>query len=294
MADSQREMHQDRLTSTGIGLALSGGGARGLAHVGVLKVLEREGVPIDYLAGTSMGGIIGAVYAAGLSALEIEAEALHMSKTRQLVTLVDRSLLRRGLLSGQKVTAYLAQWLGELTFDDLRLPLGLVAADLNSRRKVVFREGPVLEAVRATMALPGIFAPVERGDQLLVDGGLVDNLPADVVREMGGERVIAVDISTNRETVGFVARNLRQRRLIPEGLADMVDVLGRSLVFLTWKVNRRALEEAAPDLVIRPPVPPTVMPITGFSQAPEAIAAGERAAEEMMPAIRTLLEGGGG
>jgi NTE family protein len=273
-------------------LALSGGGARGLAHIGVLKVLEREGVGIDYLAGTSMGGIVGAVYAAGLSAEALEAEALRMSRPRQLMTLVDRSILRRGLLSGQKVTAYLAQWLGELTFDDLRLPLGLVAADLNSRRKVVFRDGPVLQAVRATMALPGIFAPVEQGDQLLVDGGIVDNLPADVVRDMGAQRVVAVDISTDRETVGFVARNLRRRRLVPEGLADMIDLLGRSLVFLTWEVNRRALEEAAPDLVIRPPVPPTVMPITGFSQAPEAIAAGERAAEEMMPAIRTLLESG--
>lgn len=264
-----------------------------MAHIGVLKVLEREGVPIECLAGTSMGGIVGAVYAAGLSAEAIEAEALRMSRTRQLITLVDRSVLRRGLLSGQKVMDYLARWLGEMTFDDLRLPLALVAADLNSRRKVVLREGPVLEAVRATMALPGLFAPVERGDQLLVDGGIVDNLPADVVRDMGARHVVAVDISTDRQTVGFVARNLRQRRLVPDGLADMVDLLGRSLVFLTWEVNRRALEEAAPDLVIRPPVPPKVMPITGFSQAPEAIAAGERAAEEMMAGIWALLEGKG-
>ena len=273
----------------GIGLALSGGGARGLAHIGVLKVLEREGVPISHLAGTSMGGIVGAIYAAGLSPEAIEAEALRMSRPRQLMTLVDRSLLRRGLLSGQKVTAFLAQWLDGLTFDDLRLPLALVAADLNGRQKVVFREGAVLDAVRATMALPGLFPPVERGDQLLVDGGIVDNVPADVVREMGAECVVAVDISTDRETVKFVAGNLRRRRLVPDGLADMIDLLGRSLVFLTWEVNRRALEEAPPDLMVRPPVPPTVMPITGFTQAGEAIVAGERAAEDALPEIQALL-----
>ncbi|MGD1992419.1 MAG: patatin-like phospholipase family protein [Anaerolineae bacterium] len=290
MVDPQEKPDQGDRVPAGIGLALSGGGARGLAHIGVLKVLEREKVPIACLAGTSMGGIVGAVYAAGLSPEQIEAEALCMSRTRQLITLVDRSFLRRGLLSGHKVMAYLAQWLGDLTFGDLRLPLALVAADLNGREKVVFREGPVLEAVRATMALPGLFAPVEREDQLLVDGGIVDNLPADVVREMGAERVVAVDISTDREAVGFVAENLRRRRLVPDGLADMIDLLGRSLVFLTWEVNRRALEEAAPDLVIRPPVPPTVMPITGFSQAVEAIAAGERAAQEAMPQIRALLK----
>ena len=114
-----------------IGLALSGGGARGLAHIGVLKVLEQEGIPIDCLAGTSMGGLIAAAYAAGLSPDFLEQEAVHMGSVRQLLTLAEPPLPRRGLFEGQKVSEYLRGHLGERTFDDLRMPLALVAVDLD-------------------------------------------------------------------------------------------------------------------------------------------------------------------
>jgi len=242
-----------------VGLALSGGGARGMAHIGVLKVLEREHIPVDLVAGTSMGGVIAALYAAGMPARQIEEEAQRMSNPRQLIALVDRTLPRRGLLQGQRIMDYLAHWLKGLTFDQLRVPLGLVAVDLNGQQKVVFQEGPVLDAVRATIALPGLFAPLERDGQLLVDGGLMDNLPVDVVRQMGADVVIAVDIATDQQAVTCFIEELRHRRFIPDGLVDLVDVLWRSLGLLTDEINRRVQEEAPPDLLIRggaPPPPP--------------------------------------
>jgi NTE family protein len=272
-----------------VGLALSGGGARGLAHIGVIKVLERENVPIDLLAGTSMGGIVAALYATGLSAHEMEKVARRISSPRQLLALVDRTLPRRGLLQGRKVMEFLAQWLGELTFDRLKIPLALIAADLNGCQKVVLQEGSVLDAVRATIALPGLLAPLERGDQLLVDGGLMDNLPVDIVRQMGADVVIAVDIATDQTAVILFAEELHRHPLVPNGLVDTLEVLWRSVDYLTREVNRRVLEEYPPDLLIHPVIPAGVTAITGFTRADETIAAGEKAATDALPKIRALL-----
>ena len=272
-----------------VGLALSGGGARGLAHIGVIKVLERENVPIDLLAGTSMGGIVAALYATGLSAREMEQVAQRISSPRQLLTLVDRTLPRRGLLQGRKVVEYLAQWMGELTFDQLKIPLALVAADLNGCQKVVLQEGSVLDAVRATIALPGLLAPLERDGQLLVDGGLMDNLPVDIVRQMGADVVIAVDIATDQTAVILFAEELHRHPLVPSGLVDTLEVLWRSVDYLTREVNRRVLEEYPPDLLIHPMIPAGVTAITGFTRADETIAAGEKAAIDALPKIRALL-----
>jgi len=269
-----------------IGLALSGGGARGLAHIGVLKALERAKIPIHLLAGTSIGGFIGAAYAAGLSPAELEAEALRLSNPRQLLPLLDRARL----LQGNKITDYLAQRLGRPTFDQLRLPLALVAGDLNTGQKVILQEGSVLDAVRATIALPGILTPVEQGDQLLVDGGLLDNLPADVARQMGAELVIAVDVSTDEKGVTFFAREFHQRRFMPDGLVELINVLWRSMMVMMREANRRSLEDGRPDLVIRPAIPDGVTVITGLTRASEIIAAGEQAAEKSLPDLRLLME----
>lgn len=272
-----------------VGLALSGGGVRGLAHIGVLKVLEREEVPIDMLAGTSMGGFIAAAYATGLSAIQLEEEALRLSSPRQLVALLDRGLPRRGLLAGNKMREYLVERLGDITFDQLRIPLALVAVDLNGGDKVVLREGSVVDAVRATTALPGLFAPVERDGQLLVDGGLLDNLPADVVRSMGADVIIAVDVSTDEKAMAFFAEELMKHRFVPESLVELMEVLWRSVGVMQREANRRSLEEAKPDVLIRPAIPAGVTVLTGFTRAAEVIHAGEVAAEEALPRILKLV-----
>ena len=272
-----------------VGLALSGGGARGLAHIGVLKVLEQEGILIDCLAGTSMGGLIAAAYAAGMSPDVMEQEALRMTSLRRLLPLTDLSPLRRGLFEGQKVREYLAGHLDDRTFDDLRLPLALVAVDLNTGREVYLTQGRVVDGVRATVALPGIFTPVERNGQLLVDGGLLDNLPADAARHIGADVVIAVDVSSDDQVVSHLAQALHRHRYVPNGLVDTIEVLYRSLGVMMAEIGRRRLAEAHPEVIIQPAIPPDVTVLTGFPRAAEIITAGEEAAAEKLPSIRALL-----
>lgn len=269
-------------SSRKVGLALSGGGARGLAHIGVLKVLEQAGVPVDFLAGTSMGGLIAAAYAAGLSPEFMEQEALRMASLRRLLALADPTMLQGGLFEGQKVREYLSDHLGDCTFDQLRLPLTLVSVDLNSGETVYLNQGRVADAVRATIALPGLFTPVERGGQLLVDGGLLNNLPTDVVRRMGADVVIAVDVASDKEATHSLSELLRRRRYIPNGLVETMEVLYRSLAVMMAESNRRRLEETDPELIILPAIRPGVTALTGFTRAAEIIAAGEEAAHQAL------------
>lgn len=273
-----------------VGLALSGGGARGLAHIGVLKVLEQQRVPIDLLAGTSMGGIVAAGYAAGLTPRHLEHEALQMTRPRRLLSLADPTLPRRGLFEGQKIVSYLVSQLGECTFEDLRCPLSLLAVDLRDGRPVPLSQGQVIEAVRATIALPGLFTPVEREGRLLVDGGLLDNVPAGVVRDMGADVVIAVDVVGGNGTFSAMVYRMREHRYVPDGLASTIEVMFRSLDVMMGEINQRRLEEAAPDVIVRPDIPAGVSVLVGFSRAGDTIAAGEKAAIEALPRIQALLK----
>jgi len=273
-----------------VGLALSGGGARGLAHIGVLKILEREGVPVDLLAGTSMGGVVAGAYAAGLTPSFLEQEALRMTSPRQLLSLADPTLPRRGLFEGQKVVNYLSRHIGTCTFETLTRPLSVIAVDLVASEPVILNQGCVTDAVRATIALPGLFKPVQRDGKLLVDGGLLDNLPADVAREMGADVVIAVDVVGSSNTFSAMINVLKRRRYVPKGLASTFEVMLRSLDVMMKEINRQRLAEAAPEVVIRPDVPPDVSVILGFTRAPDTIALGERAAEEALPDIQRAIE----
>ncbi|MGD2176692.1 MAG: patatin-like phospholipase family protein [Anaerolineae bacterium] len=273
-----------------VGVALSGGGARGLAHIGVLKTLERAGVPIDMLSGTSMGGVVAAAYASGLAPESMEQEALRMASPRRLLSLADPTLPQRGIFAGQKIRDYLRDRLGECTFEDLRCPLSLVAVNLNDSQAVTLNEGRVIDAVRATIALPGVFKPVQRDEQLLVDGGLLDNLPADVVRQMGADIVIAVDVIAGDSTFSAMIQTLRERPFVPSGLASTFEVMLRSLDVMMKEINERRLVEAAPEVVIRPRLPPGVSVLIGFSRAGDAIAAGETATADALPEIEEQLQ----
>lgn len=219
----QAQGEQDRLK---IGLALSGGGARGGAHVGVLRALEEMNIPVDYVAGTSMGAIIGGLYASGYTADEIEqllietdwTKALTDKPARQNRTMRKKDLERQflipyrvgfnkgrlqlplGAIEGQHLDQIFHKMLlpvvGISDFDDLPTPFRAVATDLVTGEAVVLAEGSLANSLRASMSVPGVFAPVKIDDRLLVDGGMANNLPVSVVREMGADVVIAVDIST--------------------------------------------------------------------------------------------------
>ncbi|MDX1530763.1 MAG: patatin-like phospholipase family protein [Rhodothermales bacterium] len=282
----------DRLARGGrpvLGLVLGGGGARGLSHIGVLKVLEREGLEPDVLAGASMGGLLGAAYASGVRAERLEQEILNLSRASKLIRLADWIPTVRALFSGRKFEAFLTKQMGaDLRFGDLRRPLALTTVDLHSGREVVFTEGSVVAAMRATMSIPGVFAPVEHGPYRLVDGGILNNVPVDLARELGAEVVVAVDVlpyfSENRPGEPAAVDPL-EPPLLPRGVRDVWQAAFIAVSALT-ECN---LDRTRPEVEIRPALPTDVTLLYGFTRAEELIAAGAAAAEAALPDLRAAL-----
>jgi NTE family protein len=258
-----------------------------MAHIGVLKVLERGGIPVHYLAGTSMGGVIAAGYAAGTSPDDLESEAVAATRLDRMVGLADPGLGRGGLIGGQRLMRYFEQLLGTRTFSDMRVPLAMVAVDLGSRRQVVLKEGPVALAVRATTAVPGLLTPVEAGGRRLVDGGVLNNLPVDVVRKMGADIVIGVDVGANREA-GAV-RWLGSHPGVPAGLSQALEILDDTLGAMMAAIQEDNLRQFPPDLLLRPEIPAEFNSLSAYPRASELIAIGERAAEARLSEITLLL-----
>lgn len=273
-----------------LGLALGGGGARGIAHIGVLKVFERENIPINFIAGTSMGGIIGALYAAGLPLETITGVALQIRKRVEQLRLLDVKLTGRGFIRGVRLYRQLAGLLGEeLTFSELKIPMEMLAADINTGREVVLREGKVVDSIRATMSIPGVFEPVPLGEYLLVDGGILNNVPVDVVRDAGMKRVIAVDVMPdyrlNQAGQTPVIRTPKTAYL-PAAMQEIMT----ALMVMISEITEFKLEISKPDLVIRPEISDQVSLLSGFELAEETIAAGEAAAQAAIPEIKRLIE----
>jgi NTE family protein len=261
-----------------IGLALGGGGARGLAHIGVLKVIERAGIQIDLIAGTSMGGLIGAMAAANLPLAEIEASIIELASTKQMSRLIDFSLSKRGLLKGMRIYDLLADTLGaDLTFADLDRTLAVVATDTRSNREIVLDEGRVIDAVRATISVPGFFVPVEYQNMSLVDGGMVNNVPVDVVLGMGADLVIAVDVMPNfsRNVPGKMPEEVMlDLPVIPGVLHEAFNMV----YFMMSVITDLKLAVNPPHVLIRPSLPADIGVLIGFDRAREIIDLGEKAA----------------
>jgi NTE family protein len=273
-----------------IGLVLGGGGARGLAHIGVLRVLEREAIPIDLIAGTSMGGLVGALYSAGIPIDDLDHEVNKLSSLTEQLRLLDVSVSAAGLsVRGRRIYNYMADLLGEeLTFSDLRIPLAMVAVDLNSGRDIVLQGGLVIDAVRASISIPGIFMPMELAEYRLVDGGVLDNVPVDVAVAMGATKTIAIDVlpSFSRDNqFNQVIEPPAQIPFAPQYLNETYHVLMIMIAALT----ESRLRQNPPDLLIRPELPANVTLLIGFHQSAKIIEAGEAAAEVALPAIKELL-----
>ena len=271
---------------------LGGGGARGLAHFGVLRVLQREKIPIHCIAGTSMGGLVGALFAAGVPSQRVEEEVLRLSRVTEQIRLVDVDLSAAGLsIRGRRIYNFMADLLGEeLTFADLPMPLAMVAVDIHSGREVLLQGGLVIDAVRATISVPGVFMPVDLGDYRLVDGGVLDNVPVDVARGMGATHTIAVDV------LPTFSRNVPGQQPVETGLQlafapRQISEIYQVLMIMIAAQSENRLRQYPPDLLIRPALPPSVTLLAGFNRAAELIAAGEEATEAALPAIRELLAG---
>jgi NTE family protein len=270
-----------------IGLVLGGGGGKGAAHIGVLHILETLQLPVDVVAGTSIGGIVAALYASSYSPDEIE-EWFHLALKRGIW---GRDPTNTGLLGTRKIEAILQEALGDRTFADTRLPLALVAADLRRGREVILREGPLVDAVLASTALPGVFPPVLRGDAVLVDGGVLNNVPVDVVQVMGAGRVIAVDLTTTTEP--FAYEELTQpeaefwslRRWLPHAQLTIAE---RALGLMVARISAVRLAQTPPEVLLRPDV--GSVQLLDFTQTTEGRQEGERVALAQRSAIDALRD----
>ncbi|MCR4398773.1 MAG: patatin-like phospholipase family protein [Firmicutes bacterium] len=249
----------------GVGLALGGGVLRGLAHIGVLRAIREAGIRIDCLAGTSSGAVIGACYAAGISPESME----EIASRAQWRNLAEVSIRRDGLISTKRLAAYLDSIIGGATFDDLGPKFAVVACDIATGDEVVISTGRVSEAVRASCAIPGIFVPVRHGGRVLVDGGLCNNVPASVVRRLGADFVIAVDVNAAVLAEAPPPRNVFQV------IVQAIHVLQQG------NVSR---EVAHADLLIRPALS-GLSPVE-FAHARDFIDRGYRAAREALAGLR--------
>ncbi|MEN8172805.1 MAG: patatin-like phospholipase family protein [Chloroflexota bacterium] len=272
-----------------LGLALSGGGARGLSHIGVLRALEKAGLQPDYLSGTSMGGAIAAAYAAGSSPADLEALALELTTTRNLLRLADLTIPRKGLFQGGRLLAFFEEQLKGITFNELRVPLVLVAVDLNSGKEIHLSEGSVAEAVRATISIPGLLAPVEDNGRRLVDGALLNNIPVDVVRQMGADVTIAVDVYASSEGASFW-QELGRKRFLSGTIGELIAVLGDSLDLLIHQQSVNRLDKNPPDFLLLPDIPTGVSVVTGFNRAADLIAQGEESARPILSDLEAALQ----
>ncbi|HKH98030.1 MAG TPA: patatin-like phospholipase family protein [Candidatus Sulfotelmatobacter sp.] len=251
-----------------IGVALGGGFARGIAHVGVLKVLEQEGIPIRVVAGTSVGALIGACYCSGLSIAEME----EMAHNTRFTTFARWTLSRSGFASNDRMIAFLTRHLKVRTFEEMRIPLGVAATDFNTGEGVVFHSGSIIDPVRASCAYPGMFLPVEIGGRYLVDGMLSHPVPTRPLLEMGADRVLAVHLK------GTWAAGGPPRHLFA--------VIGQS--FAIAQDAMASLWKEPADLVVEPEV--AGFAYDDFKRADELIHAGEIAMRQALPAVRKWLE----
>ncbi len=258
-----------------IGLALGGGGARGIAHIGVLKVLEREGIKIDYLCGTSMGALFGSCYALGMPVAEIEQHALKIRK-RDLMKMVDLRHPKRSIIKGNNVYQYITSLIGDAKFSQTKIPFAVVTTNLETGDEEIIEKGLIAEAVQASISVPGIFPPVKIGDSYLIDGGVVNPTPIDVSKSQGADLIIGVDLITKRR--------------IKLDNPGTIAVLMQSYDIIRMMAVKYKMQKANECAVLIKPHVGGIIESFKFSEIPAIIKKGETATEEMMGEIRLRLD----
>lgn len=304
-----------------VGLVLGGGGARGWAHLGVLRQLERLRLPLDCVVGCSAGAVVGAALAAGRHGM-LEDLAHHLDWRKAASLLLELGVPRSGLLTGRHVERFLGEVIGTADIEQLRIPFAAVATDLESRDEVVLRSGSVVAAIRASISLPGILTPARLRGRYLVDGGLVNPLPVSVARAMGATVVVAVDVNLRpgrgcqtppparaggggapmahaRDMLDRALRRLPQlppplaqikrRWTAQRGTPSIFDVLTMTTRMIENAITGSRLLSDPPDILIQPAVGDIAT--LDFSRVAEIIAAGEAAAREREASLRALAAG---
>lgn len=250
-----------------IGIALGGGAAKGFAHIGVIKMLEANGFKLEVVSGTSAGSVVGALYASGMDAFQMQEHAVALDEAR----IRDVTLFKGGLVRGQKLQDYVNEMVDNRAFDRMRKPFAAVSTQLETGERTVFVRGNVGQAVRASCSIPGVFEPVKIGNYYYVDGGVVSPVPVDAARQLGADFVIAVDIST---------------RITGKTPESLLGVVNQSITIMGQKLGEQEISRA--DVVIRPRV--NDIGPADFEQRARAIVEGEKAALAALPQIRIKLE----
>jgi NTE family protein len=273
---------------TKIGLVLGSGGARGYAHIGVLRAIEKRGLEVTAIAGCSMGGIIGALHAAGYSSQRIH----EMWKTLDPLKLIDRSTMG-GLIGGRGITRHLEQYLPR-TFEELKIPVAVTSVDVQRGKLVVLRNGDLPRALRATSAMAGLFAPEEHEGRLLLDGGILNGLPVDVIRTLTRAPVVAVDtappadreiaFTDDRSTWEKVRHPIRGRPLVFEMLMKAIEIPQAPLTSIRLSLN-------PPEVLIRPALDPDLK-LEDYRRLDEAVEAGFVAADAKLAEHEGVLRAG--
>lgn len=268
-----------------IGLVLGSGGARGYAHIGVLQAIEKRGIEVAAVAGCSMGGIIGALHAAGYSSQRIH----EMWKWLELFKLFDRSAMG-GLIGGRAITRHLERYLPP-TFEELKIPVAVTAVDVQRGKLVVLRSGDLPRALRATSALAGLVAPERHEGRILIDGGILNGLPVDIIRTLTQAPVVAVDVlpppdreiafTDNRPAWEKVRHPIRGRPLIFEMLMKAIEIPQAPLTSIRLSLN-------PPEVLIRPALDPDLK-LEDFKRIDEAVEAGFVAAQAKLTEHENLL-----
>jgi NTE family protein len=303
-----------RLFAGTVGLALGSGSARGWAHIGVIRALTEAGIHVDYIAGTSIGSLVGAVYASGgIGTLE---DVVLQFDWKQIAYFLDVVLPKSGLIDGKRVSAFIRSHVKGINIEELPIPFCAVATDLGTGNEVILKQGDIIEAVRASISVPGIFTPVKKNGTILVDGGLVNPVPVSVARQMGADFVIAVDLNHNIvgrkeskistpdsnfellekkngllsvqrskiletlnkkiEAVDFPALAQIRQWAAREPLPNIFEVLGTSSSIMETQITTTRLQTDPPDFLIQPDL--GHIKFLEYNRAQETIAEGYREA----------------
>lgn len=253
-----------------LALVLGGGGARGFAHVGVIRELEKEKIPIHLIVGVSVGSLVGALYAETADSFDLEWKAFQLEKK----DIFDLSIfnIKNSLAKGQAIREYVDRHIRTRNIEDLKIPLAIVAVDLSTGSRFVFTRGPIREAICASSALPGVFEPVVYGEKLLVDGGVLGNLPPEVAEELGADVVVGVNIAKQRSDFSQEPPGLLTVIL------ESIGIMGDELV----RMNRDRF-----DVLIQPEV--GNVGIMDFDRKRELMESGRQAAQKEIPRIKEIM-----
>ena len=300
-----------------IGLALGSGSARGWSHLGVIRAIREAGVSVDVVSGTSMGAMIAGALAAGFA--ESLEDWVRKLTWPDILGFMDLGLARAGLFEGDRLTNYLREQMSDLQIEDLSIPFAAVATELNSGKEVWLMEGSLMDAIRASMSMPGILTPFSKGAQWLVDGGLCNPIPVSLCRQMGADIVIAVNLNSDIMGRRFLTRekrpaaknnisNLSQKlaslinvnlksgqlslfkKLVqeqPDRGPSLIQVISKSVYIMQDRITKQRLAADPPEVLISPHL--AHIGLLEFNRGEESIEEGYRAMQLMMPLLEDLI-----